>query len=230
VIGPAASDRVELSEGRATVRPGGTPLYAARALRHAGAACVAVETGHLHSWLRHTGSATEQRLGAMPEPLLPQRADGLLPRLAGCPWVLLGGQTAGDFPPDTIRVLARAGHRLLLDGQGLARGSRGGPVHLGLIDPASYAGVTALKLNEAEAAAAGPLEPVPELLLTHGTTGASITAGGSTTEVAGNGARFADPTGAGDSVSALYCLGRSLGHDPPDALRFAIEGVERLYT
>jgi pfkB family carbohydrate kinase len=230
VIGPAASDRVELPDGRVVVRPGGTPLYAARALRRAGAGCVAVETGHLHSWLRHTGSATEQRLGAMPEPLHPARASELLPRLAGCEWVLLGGQTAGDFPPDTIRVLTGAGHRVLLDGQGLARGSRGGPVHLGSIAPALYAGATALKLNDAEAAAAGALAPVPELLLTHGTAGASVAAGGSTTEVAGNGAAFADPTGAGDTLSALYCLGRALGQDPAQACRFAIDGVEGIYN
>ena len=229
VIGPATSDRVELADGRAAVRPGGTPLYAARALRRTGAPCVAIETGHLHSWVRHTGSATEQHLGAMPEPLSPARARGLLPRLAACDWVLLGGQTAGDFPPETVEVLAGAGHSVLLDGQGLARGSRGGPVHLGAIDPAAYAAATVLKLNEAEAAAAGKLEPVPELLLTHGSTGASITAGGSTTEVAGNGVPFADPTGAGDSLAALYCLGRALGNDPADACRFAIGEVERIY-
>jgi hypothetical protein len=230
VIGPACSDRVEFADGRVAVRPGGTPLYAARALRCAGAGCVAVETGHLHSWLRHTGSSTEQRLGALPEPLRPGRATALLPRLAGCEWVLLGGQTAGDFPPETVRVLTDAGHRVLLDGQGLARGSRGGPVHLGPIDPALYADATVLKLNDAEAAAAGALAPVPELLRTHGTAGASMTAGGSTTEAAGNGAAFADPTGAGDSLSALYCLGRALGHDPAEACRYAIDGVERIYS
>ena len=230
MIGPAASDRVGLADGQLAVRPGGTPLYAARALRQAGAACVAVESGHLHSWVRHTGSTTEQRLGAMPEPLAPSRARALLPRLAGCQWVLLGGQTGGDFPPETIRVLTDAGHRVLLDGQGLARGSRGGPVHLGPIDPTWYTGTTVLKLNEAEAAAAGTLAHVPELLLTHGTAGASITAGGATTEVAGSGAEFTDPTGAGDSLSALYCLARALGHEPAAACRFAIDGVERLYN
>ena len=57
-----------------------------------------------------------------------------------------------------------------------------------------------------------------------------ITAGGTTTEVAGSGASFTDPTGAGDSLSALYCLARALGHGPDDACRFAIEGVERLYS
>jgi fructose-1-phosphate kinase PfkB-like protein len=228
-IGPGASDRVELEDGRVFVRPGGAPLYAARALRWAGAACVAIETGHLHSWVRHTHSATEQRLGAMPEPLDPERAHALLPRLAGCEWVLLGGQTGGDFPPDTIQVLAAAGHRVLLDGQGLARGRRGGPVHLGPIDPASYAGVDVLKLNDAEVTAAGPLAPVPELLLSHGPAGASVTVGADVTEVAGSGIGFADPTGAGDSLSALYCLGRTLGQAPQEACRFAVTGVERLY-
>ena len=77
----------------------------------------------------------------------------------GCDWVILGGQTGGDFPAETIALLAGAGHQICLDAQGLARGSRIGPVRLGPIDPGWVAGVTALKLNDAEAGACRPARP-----------------------------------------------------------------------
>jgi len=78
--------------------------------------------------------------------------------------VILGGQTAGDFPPESIALLAAAGHKICLDAQGLARGSRTGLC--GWPDrPAARGGVTALKLNDVEAGASGPLT-APELLVT----------------------------------------------------------------
>jgi sugar/nucleoside kinase (ribokinase family) len=47
--------------------------------------------------------------------------------------------------------------------------------------------------------------------------------------IEGSGRRFADPTGAGDSFAALYCLARTRGLDPPAAGRFAQHQVEQLY-
>ena len=41
---------------------------------------------------------------------------------------------------------------------------------------------------------------------------------------------FTDPTGAGDSLAALYSLARTRGAEPPEAIRYAVERVERLYT
>jgi hypothetical protein len=142
--------------------------------------------------------------------------------------VLLGGQTAGDFPPETVRVLRDAGHLLCLDGQGLARGREPGPVRLRPIPPAGLSGIAALKVNELEAAASPALD-VPELLVTRAERGAIVAAAGATHDIAGNGRRLADPTGAGDTFGALYCLARSRGLDPPAAGRFAQDGVERLY-
>jgi sugar/nucleoside kinase (ribokinase family) len=152
----------------------------------------------------------------------------LLPRLEGCGWVLLGGQTAGDFPAETIAVLADAGLTVCLDGQGLARGSRVGPLKLGPVPSAALAGVHTLKLNDEEAAAAGHIA-VPELLVTRADRGCEVTAGGERTVVPGTGGRFADPTGAGDSLSALYCLARTRGQPPPEAVRWAQAEVERIY-
>jgi sugar/nucleoside kinase (ribokinase family) len=70
---------------------------------------------------------------------------------------------------------------------------------------------------------------VPELLVTRADRGCEVTAGGERTVVPGTGGRFADPTGAGDSLSALYCLARTRGQPPPEAVRWAQAEVERIY-
>jgi hypothetical protein len=229
VVGAAAHDTIELSGGAAVDRPGGTPLYAARALRFAGADARAVATGSLHSLVRHGRNGTRQEILSLPRPLSPERArNEVLPALDGCAWVLLGGQTAGDFPAETIAVLVAAGHRICLDGQGLARGSRVGPVRLGPIDQRDLAGVTALKLNQAEADAAGRLD-VPELLVTRAERGVAVAWRGEWQELPGDGRVFADPTGAGDSFGALYCLERSRDRTPPEAAALALDAVQRLY-
>ncbi|MDX6550537.1 MAG: hypothetical protein QOJ31_1221 [Gaiellales bacterium] len=229
VVGAATRDRIEIGGGPSRSQPGGTPLYAARALRSVGAEPCAVEIGTLDSLLAHGPEGTRQEILSLPPPLTPQRLrEQVLPALAGCAWVLLGGQTAGDFPAATITALVAAGHRVCLDGQGLARGSRTGPVRLGAISQSDIAGVTALKLNLAEAEAAGSLE-VPELLVTQAERGLAVSWAGGRQEIAGDGVRFDDPTGAGDSFAALYCLARSEDKAPPDAARFALDAVQRLY-
>ncbi len=230
VVGAATEDSVALDHGQSQVRPGGTPLYAARALRFAGAEPRSVETASLRSLIEHGPGGTRQEILSLPEPLTPERARReVLPALEGCDWVLLGGQTGGDFPVETIAVLAAAGHRICLDGQGLARGSRVGPIQLGPIAQRDVAGVTALKLNQAEAEAAGPLE-VPELLVTRAEQGVLVRWRGEQYEIPGDGPRFGDPTGAGDSFAALYCLERSRNQPPPAAALAAATIVQRLYA
>jgi hypothetical protein len=230
VVGAATLDTIRLDSGPPHDRPGGTPLYAARALRFAGAEPVAIETGNLHSLISHGPSGTEQQILTLPDPVTPEQAhDTLVPALRGCDWVLLGGQTAGDFPAETIAVLVEAGHRVCLDGQGLSRGSRTGPVRMGAIDQDVVAGVCALKLNGSEHAAAGS-PAVPELLVTRAERGASVFWERRRYDLDGDGRRFDDPTGAGDSFAALYCLARSEGRPPPQAARFALDAVQRLYT
>jgi sugar/nucleoside kinase (ribokinase family) len=229
VLGATASDQIVQADGSILRRQGGSPLYAARALRAAGAEPVAIETGTLVSHLDHTAGVTRQSILSLPEPLDIDRTAALLPRLRGCEWVVLGGQTGGDFPPESIALLAGAGHEICLDAQGLARGSRIGPVQLGPIDPAWVEGVRALKLNDAEAEASGPLS-VPELLVTMAERGCTVTAGGTEHRLVGSGLRFADPTGAGDSFCALYCLARSGGSSAPEAAAWAQQRVVQLYA
>jgi len=228
VLGAAAQDQIVQPGGEILRRPGGTPHYAARALAAVGARPVAIETGSLISRLEHTPAGTRQQILSLPEPLDGERTRALLPQLEGCEWVLLGGQTGGDFPPESIALLAGAGHRICLDAQGLARGGHIGDVRLGPIDQSLIEGVTVLKLNVAESRAAGNLS-VPELLVTMAGRGCTITVDGTEHRVHGSEQPFADPTGAGDSFCALYCLARTTGSGPLEAARWAQGEVERLY-
>jgi sugar/nucleoside kinase (ribokinase family) len=230
VVGAASTDWIDLGDHSVIERPGGTPLYAARALRFAGVEPCVVQTGHFESRITHLDGRTSQTLVKVPEPLSERRVPELLAQLESCDWVLLGGQSAGDFPPRVLEQIAAAGHRICLDGQGLTRGPDPGPVRLGPVSQQSVNGVTALKVNEAEHAAAGPLD-VPELLLTRGSKGATILLSGhDPIDIPAAPVTFADPTGAGDSFGALYCLARSRGDQPGDAAEFAVRMVERLYS
>jgi sugar/nucleoside kinase (ribokinase family) len=239
VIGAAAADTITLDGEPPFRRPGGTPVFAERALRAVGAEPVTfVIEPPVDSRLVHDGTGTSQEIRSLAAALTPARvAAEVLPRIKGCSWVVLGGQTGGEFPPAVLDALAGAGHHLLLDAQGLARGERLGPVQLGPFPPDCYRGVRCLKLNRAEAraafggddAATALAVGAPEVLLTLGPAGLMVAAGGRVENVAGSGLPFHDPTGAGDSLSALYCLARSHGAEPVEAARGAVDTVERLY-
>jgi sugar/nucleoside kinase (ribokinase family) len=234
VVGHEAADMVITTSGIER-RPGGTPIYARRSLHELGVACVVVERGGFGSRLHHHDGILEQRVEAVG---LPFAASDLLPAVAGCEWVILGGQTAGDFPPETIAALAEAGHRVALDGQGLCRGDAAGPVRLRPFPPEAIHGVSILKLNRAEAeAAAGSLDPsalaglgAPEVAVTLGRDGALGIAAGRAwrSEPTGTG-DYADPTGAGDTWTAAYVVRRANGVPPEDAAHAAAEHADHLY-
>lgn len=234
VVGHEAADVVITGAGTER-RPGGTPIYARRSLDALGVACVVVERGGFGSRLHHHDGILDQAVEAVGEPFTP--AD-LLAAVAGCEWVILGGQTAGDFPPETIAALTQAGHHVALDGQGLCRGSAAGPVRLRPFPPEAIRGVSILKLNSAEAeAAAGGLDPealarlgAPEVAVTLGLDGAlGVAAGrGWRSEPTGSGA-YSDPTGAGDTWTAAYVVRRAAGDTPEDAALAAAGHTDHLY-
>lgn len=142
-------------------------------------------------------------------------------------WVHVGALARSDFPPETLAALASRA-RVLLDGQGLVRPARTGPLVLdGEFDPEALRHVTALKLAEEEAAAAGPVD-VPELLVTFGSRGFRLLAGGEETVLPAQPAVAADPTGAGDVFCAAYALARSGGQAPPEAALDAARTVARV--
>ena len=64
----------------------------------------------VHEPPAHHDGGVEQWVEAVGEPFAP---DEVLAAVDGCDWVILGGQTAGDFPPETIAGLADAGHRVV---------------------------------------------------------------------------------------------------------------------
>ena len=107
--------------------------------------------------------------------------------LAGARWVHAGALARSDFPAETMAELAR-GRRVSLDGQGLVRPARTGPLELDAdFDPEVLRHVTILKLAEEEAEALLGGEPtedalrelgVPEVLVTFGSLGSLVLANG----------------------------------------------------
>jgi len=98
VLGPGTIDIIELPGHEPVQRPGGTTLYAARALRFAGAEPVVIENpGLVISRLRRTEEGTVQAIDRVAEPAEPGWLAERLDRFDGCSWVMLGGQTIGEF-------------------------------------------------------------------------------------------------------------------------------------
>ena len=251
VIGHTGWDVVATTSGTTPPRLGGTPLYAARALRAVGVDPVVITKGAqladaivlpsattFESILVHSADHTEQQLAAVGEPFTAEQARrDLLPALVDCDWVILGGQCSTDFPPDTIAMLAEAGLKVCLDCQGLARGPDPGPLRLRPFRPEAVAGASLLKLSRAEAeAVCGGLDPgallslgVPEVALTLGVEGSVVVTAEQAHTTGSSGAVFEDPTGAGDSWLAVYVWQRSQGGSPAVAAAAAGAAVDRLY-
>ncbi len=251
VIGHTGWDVVSTPAEATQRRLGGTPLYAARALRAVGVEPVVITKGAelpdavvlpsrstFESVLVHSPEATDQQLAAVGEPFTAAEAREMLPLLGGCEWVILGGQASTDFPPDMIAVLSEAGLLVCIDAQGLARGPDPGPLRLRPFPAEAVAGAAMLKLSRAEAmAVCGGVEPerlarlnVPEVAITLGRDGAMVVTAEGVERSGSNGESFDDPTGAGDSWLAVYVLERSRGSAPGAAARSAAAAVDDLYA
>ncbi len=177
VIGHTACDYVD----GAPPRPGGAPLYAAKALRALGERGVIVtrcsedDRALLDSlyavglpvvWraegrtpvfvIRNGPDGRELELRALGDPWTAQDArDWVGAAIAGAGWVHLGPLWRGDFAPDAVAELAR-GRRLSFDGQGLVRPGRTGPVRMDAeADLSVLEHVDVLHLSEREAATLG---------------------------------------------------------------------------
>ena len=160
--------------------------------------------------------------------------------LAGCEWVLVGGLLRSHFDTPTADALARDGRRLVLDAQGITRVPRVGPLREDAAVPRSLLrDLTVLKLNEEEGEIlAGGLDiehlealGVPEVVLTLGSRGARVVAGGAMTAVPPRAVDGpVDPTGAGDVFSLVYVDGRLNGLDPGAAAVRATDVVTELIT
>ena len=154
-------------------------------------------------------------------------------------WVHVAPLLRSDFPASTLAALAAPGRRVSLDGQGLVRVPRLGPLAVDAdFDPALLAPLTVLKLAEDEAAVltdgsfgeedAARLG-VPELLLTLGAEGCVVFAGGASTRVpAAWPVLDVQTTGAGDVFMVGYVAARSDGRPPVAAAAEASELVARM--
>ncbi len=179
LVGQSVLDRVRAPGVAPTVRLGGAPLYAGRALAAAGRDAVILTRGgtpELRAPLHELpyevvvgpGASTfvselellpdgdrHHSLGALGDPVTPADVEGwMAPALGRVGVVVAGAQWRGDFPPETLLALAVGGRQVYLDGQGPARPPRLGPVRLeGPLDPAWVRGVAVLKVSEEEAEA-----------------------------------------------------------------------------
>jgi sugar/nucleoside kinase (ribokinase family) len=153
-------------------------------------------------------------------------AEALLRRVE---WLQVAPLLRGDFDGDLLEWLAR-GRRLLLDGQGLVRPRRTGPLVLDAdFDRSLLHHVAVLKLAEEEAEAIGDVGSlgVPEIIVTAGPAGSTVITRDGTEHVP---ARWvaSDPTGAGDAFAVAYLGSRARGHAPASAARRATALVAAL--
>jgi sugar/nucleoside kinase (ribokinase family) len=258
VIGPLSCDVVD---GRAS-RIGGGPWYAARALQALRQeAIVVAKCGEpeQRSYLRRlaalglpvslaaAGETTafsfhydaegrrEMRVEAIGEAWTegdePERG------LRRVEWVHAAPLLRDDFPRETLERIAHR-RRVLLDGHGLVRARRLGPLALnGDFDRSLLRHVSILKLAEEEAHAIlgnGELEElrelgVPEVVVTFGAGGSLVLTRDAAVRVTARPAR-GDPTGAGDAFSIAYLSARAGGHRPISAARRASALVSALLS
>jgi sugar/nucleoside kinase (ribokinase family) len=171
-------------------------------------------------WIDSAGDRREMRIEALGDTWLPEDVPSL-PDTAR--WVHVAPLARSDFPPETLAAIAR-GRRLSLDGQGLVRRAQLGEIVLDAdYDPALLDHVWALKLSEEEAAVLGDpaLLPVPEVLVTQGSSGTTVYANGRAEHVPAFPIDIAETTGAGDGFCAAYVASRSAGLGPAAAARRA---------
>jgi len=145
-----------------------------------------------------------------------------IPPLPSTRWVHVAPLSRHEFPTETIAALARS-RRVLLDGQGLVRVPKTGPLQLDDdFDREVLRHVWVLKLAEEEAAVVGDPTAlgVREVLLTQGSRGSTVYYGGRSEFIPAH-ALEVDPTGAGDAFSTAYIVARNAGFSPPGAARRA---------
>ena len=145
-----------------------------------------------------------------------------IPQLPSTRWVHVAPLSRHEWPTETIAALARS-HRVLLDGQGLVRVPKTGPLQLDDdFDREILRHVWVLKLAEEEAEVVGDPASlgVREVLLTQGSRGSTVYYGGRSEFIPAH-ALNVDPTGAGDAFSTAYIVARNAGFSPPGAARRA---------
>ena len=238
VVGNLSIDRIEGGPPRV----GGGPYHASRALRLLDTRCEVVTRcadtdrrslvprlaalgmplhvlrgTHTTAFsFRYEGDTRLMTVDAIGDSWTPRDARAVDRRVR---WLHVAPLLRSDFPVETVAELAR-GRRLIFDAHGLVRRPQVGPLQLDDdFDPAVLRYVTTLKLAEEEAEIVGDVD-VPERIVTLGSRGAIVYAGGRETHVPAR-PLPRDPTGAGDAFAAAYLVARAAGHTPLVATRRA---------
>jgi sugar/nucleoside kinase (ribokinase family) len=175
----------------------------------------------------YEGDRREMRVDALGDAWAPTD----LPDLPSTRWAHVAPLSRHEFPAATIAALARR-CRVSFDGQGLVRVPGVGPLRLdGDFDPELLRHVWVLKLAEEEADVVGDVAAlgVREVLITHGSRGATVVCGGRSELVPARGID-GDPTGAGDAFTTAYIVARNAGFGPAGAARRATAVVASLLT
>jgi sugar/nucleoside kinase (ribokinase family) len=144
-------------------------------------------------------------------------------------WVHVAPLFRSDFPLETLATIAKR-RRVSFDAQGLVRLPEVGRLRLDAdFDPELLRHVWVLKIAEDEAEVIGDVSalPVREIVVTHGSRGATLYTGGRREEVPAR-ALPGDPTGAGDAFATAYVAARNAGFPPLGAARRATAVVASL--
>jgi len=174
----------------------------------------------------YEGERRAMRIEVLGDAWLPGDVGDLPPAVG---WVHVAPLARSEFPPETLAALGRR-WPLSLDGQGLVRVPRVGPLRLDAsFDPELLRHVRMLKLADEEAEVLGDVSllAVPEVVVTHGSRGATLYLDGRRVEVPAQ-PLDGDPTGAGDAFATAYAVARDGGVDPAEAARRATELVASL--
>ena len=173
----------------------------------------------------YEGDRREMRVEALGDAWSP--AD--LPAMPTVRWAHVAPLARGEFPFETVAALARR-CRISLDGQGLVRAPEVGPLRLDDdFDREILRHVWVLKLADEEAEVLGDPAAlgVREVVITHGSRGATLYLGGRREEIPAR-PLAGDPTGAGDTFATAYVVARNAGFAPAGAARRATALVASL--
>jgi sugar/nucleoside kinase (ribokinase family) len=152
-----------------------------------------------------------------------------IPTLDAVDWVHIAPLARSDFPLAAVAAIA-ARAEVAFDGQGLVRAPALGPLQLDPhYDPELLRHISVLKLSDEEAEVVGDPAalPVREVVVTHGSRGATVYYAGTIERVEAE-PIDADPTGAGDAFCISYVVGRAGGLEPLAAAQRACGIVSEL--
>jgi sugar/nucleoside kinase (ribokinase family) len=185
--------------------------------------------------LRYDGEVRRTEIRAVGDPWT---ADDVA-RVGEARWVHVAPLVQTDFPAEALEALAAGGRRVSYDGQGLVRCAELGPVRFdGGFDRAVLKHLSFLKLAEEEASAFLPRVSdeaifglgVPEVVVTLGSRGSIVYAGGASTPVPCRPIHDVDLTGCGDAFAVGYLAARADGVGPVGSARRATALVALLLT